>query len=405
MSAVLPSAERRAPASAAIIDCDIHIMPPSVDVLVPYLDDHWREYIRQTAFKGAGETSYPRNAPTSRRPGSGSAGPDLTSLQPNTGGTSNGSVAGSIGSDLTALQQQVLDPQGVAVGILLCTYAAESIHNPDAAAAMATAVNDWQVAEWLEREPRLRGTLVIPSTQPDLAAREIDRLGDHPGIVQVFLPVRSEAPYGNRRYHPIFAAAARHNLAVGIHFGGSPGNPPTPSGWPSYYLEEYVDMMTIFQSQVLSLVAEGVFERFPTLRVTLLESGVTWLPSWMWRIDKEWKGLRREIPWSRRLPSETIREHIRLTLPPVDAPADPRHLREIIDALGSDDLLLYASDYPHQHTAPGAGRALSGQHSPVEDALGLELPEHLVGKIMGKNAQEWYRNLSPARKGGTSTWS
>jgi uncharacterized protein len=397
---VAPAAIPHQPsATVAVVDCDIHVMPPSVDVLLPYLDDHWREYIRQTAFKGASETSYPRNVPTSRRPdggaGNGSAGPDLTSLQPNTGASSPGGVDGSAGSGLAALQQQVLDPQGVDIGILTCTYAAESIHNPDAAAAMAAAVNDWLIAEWLEREPRLRGTLVLPSTQPDLAAREIDRLGDHPGVVQVFLPVRSEAPYGNRRYHPIFAAAARHNLVVGLHFGGSPGNPPTPSGWPSYYLEEYVDMMTIFQSQVLSLIAEGVFERFPTLRVTLLESGVTWLPSWMWRIEKEWKGLRREIPWSRRLPSETIREHMRLTLPPIDAPTNPRQTQQILAALGSDDLLLYSSDYPHQHTAPGTGRALHGPHSAVEEALGLALPLPLVKKIMAGNARAWYRNLAP----------
>lgn len=399
MSAMPQSVSRTAD-GIAVIDCDIHVMPPSADALLPFLDEHWREYIRQTAFRGAGETSYPKNIPTSRRPESvapnSGAEADLGSLQPNTGGPPSAGVDGGAGSDLARLQEQVLDPQRVAAGILTCTYATESIHNPDAAAAMAAAVNDWQIANWLEREPRLRGTLVIPSAQPDLAAREIDRLGDHPSFVQVFLPVRSDAPYGNRRYHPIFAAAARHNLVVGIHFGGSPGNPPTPSGWPSYYLEEYVDMMTIFQSQVLSLIAEGVFERFPTLRVTLLESGVTWLPSWMWRIDKEWKGLRREIPWSRRLPSETIRQHVRLTLPPVDAPPDPRQLQEILAALGSDDLLLYASDYPHQHTAPGAVRSLGSPHSAVEEALGLELPAPLIGKIMAGNAREWYRNLSPS---------
>lgn len=353
-------------------------MPPSVDALLPYLDDHWREYIGQTAFKGAGETSYPKSIPTSTRPGS---------VPPN----------GVAGSDLPFLQERLLDPTGVEVGILTCTYAVESIHNPDAAAAMAAAVNDWQIAEWLDRDPRLRATLVIPSTYPDLAAREIARVGDHPGFVQVFLPVRSEAPYGNRRYHPIYQAAAQRDLVVGIHYGGSPGNPPTPSGWPSYYLEEYVDMASIFQSQVLSLVVEGAFERFPTLRVTLLESGVTWLPSWMWRIDKEWKGLRREIPWSRRLPSETIRQHMRLTAPPLDAPADPRQVREIIDALGSDDLLLYASDYPHQHTTIDAEfTPNSGPRSVVEKALGMPLPEELAAKIMAGNARGWYRNLAPS---------
>ena len=204
------------PGVRGVIDCDIHNVVPGVEALFPYLPDHWREYIARSDFKGPVETAYPAGAATSARP-------DAT---PPTGGPP--------GSDLALLRAQVLDPWDVAYGILACAYAIESVHNPYAAAALASAVNDWQLAAWLEPEPRLRASLVVPSQQPDLAAREIDRLGDHPGFVQVFLPVRSEALYGNRRYHPIYEAAVRHDLAIGLHFGGAPGNPPTSSGWPSY---------------------------------------------------------------------------------------------------------------------------------------------------------------------------
>src|SRR5262249_4518623 len=148
------------------------------------------------------------------------------------------------------------------------------------------------------------------------------------------LPVRSAAPYGNRRYHPIYEAAVRHNLVIGLHFGGAPGNPPTPTGWPSYYIEEYAGMAQVFQSQLISLIVEGVFDQFPTLRVALIESGVTWLPSLMWRLDKEWKGLRREVPWVRRLPSDYIRDHVRLTIQPFDAPPGPRYVEQCIAQLG-----------------------------------------------------------------------
>ena len=119
----------------------------------------------------------------------------------------------------------MLDPWDVEVGILNCAYAVDSLHNPDTAAAMARAVNDWLVAEWLDQEPRLRASMVVPTRVPEMAAREIDRVGDHPGFVQVLLPVRSEAPYGNRRYLPIFEAAARHDLVVSLQFGGAPGQP------------------------------------------------------------------------------------------------------------------------------------------------------------------------------------
>ena len=73
--------------------------------------------------------------------------------------------------------------------------------------------------------------------------------------------------------------------------GGAAGIPPSPSGWFSTYLEEYAGAGQIFQAQVISLVTEGTFDRFPDLRVALIEGGFTWLASVMWRIDKEWRGL------------------------------------------------------------------------------------------------------------------
>ena len=98
---------------------------------------------------------------------------------------------------------------------------------------------------------------------PELAAREIARAGTHPGFVQVILPVRSRTPYGSRLYHPIYEAAVQQNLAIGIHYGGAPGNQPSPTGWPSTYLEEYSGMTQVFQAQVISLIAEGIFAQFP----------------------------------------------------------------------------------------------------------------------------------------------
>jgi predicted TIM-barrel fold metal-dependent hydrolase len=343
-----------------VIDADVHNVVPSIQALFPYLSDHWREYCQQSAFRGPVDTTYPPGAPTSIRP---EAKPP----------------EGPAGSSLERLRAQVLDPWETQYAILNCTYAVESIHNPDTAAALASAVNDWQIAEWLDRDPRLRASLVVPSRQPEMAAREIDRLGDHPGFVQVFLPVHSEMLYGNRHYHPIFEAAVRHDLAIGIHFGGSPGNPPSASGWPATYLEEYVDMAAIFQSQVLNLIVEGVFDQFPTLRVALIEGGFTWLPSLMWRLDKEWRGLRREVPWTHRLPSEYLREHVRLTIQPLDAPPDPAHFLQVIDQIGSDELLMFSTDYPHWH------------FDTPEEALPVQLPDRQARKIMAENARAFYR--------------
>ncbi|MBX2998464.1 MAG: amidohydrolase [Caldilineaceae bacterium] len=343
-----------------VIDCDLHNALPSLSTLYPYLPDYWVDYCNESAFREPDAADYPPGAPLTARPGTKPA-------------------AGPPGSDLGLLRAQALDLWNVEIGILNCAYRVSSVHNQDLAAALATAINRWQIDEWLEREPRLRASLVVPSQNPQLAAEEIERFGDHPGFVQVILPVRSEAPYGNRRYDPIYAAAVAHDLAVGIQYGGAPGHPSTPSGWALTFLEEYAGMASVFQSQVISLVIEGAFDRFPALRVALIESGFTWMPSLMWRLDKEWKGLRNNTPWVKRLPSEYIREHMRVTTQPLDAPPDPQMLRQIIDQLESEDLLLFASDYPHW------------RFDQPEEAWPLQTEEPLLRKILSENAREFYR--------------
>lgn len=356
----LPSRPATSLSSGALIDCDVHNAVPHVEALFPYLSPYWVEHVIQSVFKGANASYYPPRATVTARPDS--TPPD-----------------GPAGSSLALLREQVLDPLGVEVAILNCLYAIDSLHNPEAAVAFASAVNDWQIAEWLDKEPRLRASIVIPVQLPELAAKEIARVGDHPGFVQVLMPVRSEHPYGSRLFRPMWEAIARHDLVAGIHFGGAPGNPPFPSGWPSYYFEEYAGMAQVFQSQLASIVSEGVFDLFPTARVALLESGFTWLPAFMWRFDKEWKNLRQLVPWVKRAPSEYIREHVRLTIQPLDAPPTVREMLDTIAQIGSDDLLLFATDYPHGHSS-----------DPLQTFL-PHLPEGLARKIRGENARALYR--------------
>ena len=342
------------------IDADVHPAVDSVEVLYPYLDSHWVEVASTSQFRGPTDSAYPPAAATSVRPEL----LDLDERQPAT--------------TLGQLQRDVLDGPGVEVAVLACLYAVESVHNPDAAAALASAVNDWQAAEWLTPEPRLRGSVVVPSQLPAQAAEEIDRVGGDPRLVQVLLPVRSLLPYGNRIHLPTLEAAARNGLAVCLHFGGASGHPPTAVGWPTHHIEEYVDMACAFQSQLMSMVAEGVFERLPKLRVVCAESGFAWLPAFLWRFDRLWRGLRREIPWARRAPSQTIREHVRFTLQPMDGPADRAQLERLLEMLGSDQLLMYSSDYPHNHGIDAAA------------VLGL-FPEHLHAGILAGTARSFLR--------------
>lgn len=355
------------PIGAGLIDCDVHVEVPGIDALLPYLPAYWVEHVRQSVFKGPSESYYPRKAPVFARPGST---PEK----------------GPAGSSLDLLRQQVLDQSKVSQAIVTCAYAIDSLHNPDAAVAFARAVNDWLAAEWLDREPRLLGSIVVPSQIPQLAADEIDRVSADRRFVQVLLPIRSPHPYGSRLYHPMWAAIAAHDLVAGLHFGGAPGNPPTPSGWPSYFFEEWAGMAQVAQSQLVSIISEGVFDAWPDARVAMLESGFNWLPSFCWRFDKEWRNLRRLVPWVRRAPSAYVRDHVRFTVQPMDRPADPRQFDQVLEQFGSADLLLYASDYPHQHAG-----------APDEDLLPL-LPPDAARKVARENALAWYRLVDVDRK-------
>ena len=138
-------------------------------------------------------------------------------------------------------------------------------------------------------------------------------------------------------------------------------------------------MAQVFATQLTSLIVEGVFDKFPKLRVAFLESGFTWLPAHLWRMDKEWRNLRRLVPWVRRPPSEYVREHVRVGIQPLDPPPRADQLLEIVDQLECEDILLYTSDYPHGHAFD------------PEETLLVHLPDSLRRKIESENARGFYR--------------
>ena len=75
------------------------------------------------------------------------------------------------------------------------------------AAALIAAVNDYIAKEWLDREPRLRASILLPLHNPELAVKEIERLAHDKRFVQVLMPVMGEMPLGRRIYWPIYEAA------------------------------------------------------------------------------------------------------------------------------------------------------------------------------------------------------
>ena len=244
------------------------------------------------------------------------------------------------------MQEQLLDAFDIEYGVLNPLMPVGEQLNLEFGAALARAVNDWQVADWVEPEPRLRGSIVPPYEDGDLSAEEIHRCGPNPAFVQILLIARTKEPLGNRKYWKIYEAASEYNLPIGIHFGGVAG-PITGAGWPSYYIEDHGGMPQAFHTQVISYVMEGVFDRFPNLKIVLIEGGFAWLPPLIWRLDATWEKLRAEVPNLKRKPSEYIRDHFWFSTQPMEEPPKREYFEQLLEQMDMNDNLMFATDYPH----------------------------------------------------------
>jgi predicted TIM-barrel fold metal-dependent hydrolase len=352
-----------APFAVAPIDCDIHPAVPGIRALLPYFDELWREMIvlRGIDKLALSLTSYPAGAPATVRP----------DWRP---------ASGLPGSDLGLLQRQALDAFGSQFAICNVLHGGQLLHSEDMAAAFCSAINQWIARELLDRDPRLRASILIPLESPGMAVEEIERCSADPRFVQVLFYAMGEMPLGRRRFWPIYEAAVKHGLPIGVHAGSGYRHPPTTIGWPSYFMEDYIAQSAAFETQLLSFVTEGAFAKFPELKVVFIESGFTWLPAFMWRANKTWRGVRAEVPWVKEAPPDLVRHHLRLTLQPVDPPADPKAFERVLDQLGSEDMLLFSTDYPHGH--------FEGT-----DALPEALAGSVAEKVLAGNALATYPRL------------
>ena len=236
------------------IDCDIHPAVPGIRALLPYMTPLWRDMIVRRGVDELTSNAYPAAAPISARP-------DWRACEGPPGGT-----------------------------LVRAAGARRSIRSAagSRSATASTACSCCSARTWRRPSPRPSTTGSQPNgstasracaprsscrcrTRSSPPRRSTAARADR-RFVQVLLLANAETPLGRRAYWPIYEAAARHDLPIGIHAGSAYRHPVDRPR-----LAVATTSRTMRPAQPLPVAAdqpdrEGVFAKFPGLRVVLIES-------------------------------------------------------------------------------------------------------------------------------------
>ncbi|WP_172294670.1 amidohydrolase family protein [Pseudoruegeria sp. HB172150] len=314
-----------------LVDCDIHPALSTPGELGPFLPLRWREHVREFGMRSPnplmGALPYARIGHGMRR----------DSYPPE---------GGPPASSLAFMQEQILDPLNIEYGLLHALNAGPSVMNLELGAAVCAAMNDWQIDKWCSKDARLKGGISVPQEDAEASVKEIERWTGDDRFVQLAIVPKSLEPLGRKRYWPIWEAAEAHSLPVGMHSAAYGTHANTGAGWASFYFEEHYSFAHTAQTALISMIFEGVFERFPKLKLVLVEGGFAWLAPLMWRMDREWELRKGEVPMCKRKPSDYVRSNVWLTTQPMEEPTKVKNIAHVLKWLGPDKL-MFSTDYPH----------------------------------------------------------
>lgn len=363
MTSVLTSGDTATAASpkqfTAIVDCDVHPWPGPTH-LKSFLPQRWQSYLGQFGTRGPF--------------------PGVVGIRPFAARMDSWPENDVPGGDAQFAKGQLLDAFDIDYAFLNPTNALFPIHfggnQPrEFSNALMRATNEWITEYWLETDRRWRGSIATPFDDAAAAAAEIRRCVEaSPQWAQVLLPIRMTSPLGNPRYREVIEMADSLGLPITLHVS---------SGFPtaSYFYESHVSHPLSAYGHIASLIFEGVFDRFPNLRVALLEANWSWIAPYAWRLDKTWEVLKDEVPHLQRKPSEYIGQHLYVTTQPSEEPEKKSWYLDAYNqfrGLFSENRLMFSTDYPHWDF-----------DSPL-DAFPRELPQVTIDDVMWRTAKGLY---------------
>ena len=327
-----------------VVDADGHVNDGDVD-LTPWLPEAFRA---QAPVKLKDNHGYPRTLlegrvwPTAAGPGPGVTGPFTARAR-----------KGQPGMTDPVARLKDMDQEGIDVAVIFGTQIALTVNgliSGELSAAICHAVNEWLLEYCSADQKRLRAVGLIPCQAPETAVKELEYLAKR-GATSAMLPTNVYGRnLGEPFFYPIYEVAQDIGITLSVHpqtgHEGVPGvSGVMAAGTPRFMKYVYVHM-TAFPFELMiammHMIGEGVFDRFPRLRVGFMEGGAGWLPFWMERLDEHVEKLSPQMPELRRRPSEIIRsDQIVLT-----CESEETRLDRVLDAAGPGTV-LYASDYCH----------------------------------------------------------
>ncbi|MGI8663346.1 MAG: amidohydrolase family protein [Acidimicrobiales bacterium] len=284
----------------------------------------------------------------------------------------------------TDLHQRLrdMDAEGIDVQVLYggLIIGLTSLDDAGFALALAQAYNDWLLGTvCADASGRLRGVATVPLQDVERAVDEVERVRALGAVAITIPPVLGATTLDDASLLPFFAACAEADLAVAVH--SAPGMNVALPGAGLFESYAQVHCLSFPVDQMVALTAlamGGVLDRFPRLRIALLESGVGWVPYFVHRMHEHLDKRSELVPLMRSDPRELFARGQVF----VSFEAEEPMLETCVEHLG-DGWLVYASDYPHWDSDfPGT----------VDEVrrLSAGLGEHTTAKLLGDNARRLY---------------
>ncbi|HTE84207.1 MAG TPA: amidohydrolase family protein [Dehalococcoidia bacterium] len=247
-------------------------------------------------------------------------------------------------------QLEAMDVEGIDLAVLFRTLpvnCADS-YEPEFAAALCRAWNDW-ITDFRQADPlRMGAACLLSLHDPELAAAELRRCVEELGMVAAQMMPN---PVNGRHLNDpscdvLWAEAQRLNVPICFH--------PAPNNYAeAHFVNRYLTMPSTtlagslnnpveLMGAIGAMTAGGVLDRFPNLRVAFLEGNCSWLPWLLWRLDEFWEMCHSgESVKLNALPSEYFLRQCFISVEP-----EEHYVDWVIEKLG-DDILVFSTDYPH----------------------------------------------------------